>query len=73
MDLYVSIVYIVLFSLLFPLCLVIFFKSNIHKIFKQGETNTIRIFYILIALALDFLVVSGITNLMQAIITIFQK
>ena len=73
MDLYVSIVYLVSFVLLFPVCLLIFFKSNMHKIFKQGETNTIRLFYIFLAIGLDFLVTSGITKAMEAIITIISK
>lgn len=72
MEIYVSIVYVVTFFLLFPFCLLIFLKSNIHKVFKQGETFAIRIFYVFLSLALDFLVSAGLCTLMYAICTIFK-
>lgn len=67
MEIYASIFYVVTYILLFPICLLIFFKSNICKVFKQGETNTIRLFYIFLALALDFLVTFGITKFIESV------
>lgn len=72
MEIYVSIFYLVTFLLLFPFCLLIFLKSNMHKIFKQGETFAIRIFYVFLALALDFLVSASFASIAYAICTIFN-
>jgi hypothetical protein len=72
MEKYIAIVYLVTFFLLFPFCLLIFLKSNIHQIFKKGEVFAIRVFYVFLALGLDFLVTSSICAIMSAIAIIFN-
>lgn len=73
MGLYTSIIYLILFLLLFPVCLLTLLKSNLHQIFKKGEIATIRLFYVLISVGISYLVAGGITKLMEAIFTILSE
>ena len=72
MEKYLAIIYLAFFLLLLPFCMLIFLKSNIHQIFKKGEVFAIRVFYVFLAMALDFLVSASLTAIAASIFIIFQ-
>lgn len=72
MEKYLAIMYLAFFLLLLPFCMLILLKSNIHQIFKKGEVFAIRVFYVFLAVSLDFLVSAAITSIAAAILLIFQ-
>ncbi|HHU23565.1 MAG: DUF1146 family protein [Bacilli bacterium] len=64
---YYAIIFFLSFLFMMIITLRVLFDSQLHKIFKQGSVTSIRTFYIILAIAISYLISSAFIDFIKAI------
>lgn len=72
MDLYLKIIYVIVFFTMIVVSVFILMASNFERFFKQGKINEIRFAYVIIALITSFLTAEAVTSVIRTFYEILQ-
>lgn len=73
MDLYLDILYLIVFFTMVVVSMKLLMSSNFEKLFKQGKINEIRVGYFVAAIIISFLSAKAVVTITEVIYNILTK
>jgi uncharacterized membrane protein YwzB len=73
MDLYLDILYLIVFFTMVVVSMKLLMSSNFEKLFKQGKINEIRVGYFVAAIIISFLSAKSVVTITEVIYNILTK
>lgn len=73
MDLYLDIIFFIVFFTMIVVTLKVLMASNFSKFFKQGKINEIRVGYFIVTIIVSFLCSKAVVTITEVIYNILTK
>ena len=73
MDLYLDIIYLIVFFTMVVVSMKLLMSSHFEKLFKQGKINEIRVGYFVAAIIISFLSAKAVVTITEVIYNILTK